>query len=533
MSKNLYTSVLSPKSSVTPQTEAIPGRESEMVENNAGGVVFKLDKWKLLDRFLILGSETPTYYTGARKATLENTQNVLQCIAEDGIRVVNTLVKISDEGRVMKNDPALLVLALTAIHGNEQARTIAWQELQKVARTGTHLFTFVEFINELGKWNAGAKRAIAAWYEDRKVDRLAVQLLKYQSRNGWSHRDVLRLAHVKPSDDVHSAMYKYTVKGGAELTAEESDRLPGLYRAMQAARTASEKELVTIINETPDFTWEMMPTEFQKSAAVWSALLPKMGITAVIRKLGQLTSVGVISPMSEGEKLVRQKLETEIKQGRVHPITLLSALKTYSSGHGSLGNLTWQPTAGIRDSLDDVFYDSFNYVEKTGKNFYLAIDCSGSMFGYQIQNLAISAAEAAAVFAMAVAKVESNYVIRGFGNQKMGDLPISPKMNLSNVMNVMRRFNWGGTDCALPMIDAKKSDLPVDTFAVFTDNETWAGHIQPVEALRDYRKKSGRGSKLVVAGTTSTGFSIADPKDPGMLDIVGFDSSAPQLIQQF
>jgi 60 kDa SS-A/Ro ribonucleoprotein len=83
------------------------------------------------------------------------------------------------------------------------------------------------------------------------------------------------------------------------------------------------------------------------------------------------------------------------------------------------------------------------------------------------------------------------------------------------------------------MIDAKKSDLPVDTFAVFTDNETWAGHIQPVEALRDYRKKSGRGSKLVVAGTTSTGFSIADPKDPGMLDIVGFDSSAPQLIQQF
>jgi 60 kDa SS-A/Ro ribonucleoprotein len=31
----------------------------------------------------------------------------------------------------------------------------------------------------------------------------------------------------------------------------------------------------------------------------------------------------------------------------------------------------------------------------------------------------------------------------------------------------------------------------------------------------------------------SNGFSIADPADPGMLDVVGFDTATPQLISDF
>jgi 60 kDa SS-A/Ro ribonucleoprotein len=32
---------------------------------------------------------------------------------------------------------------------------------------------------------------------------------------------------------------------------------------------------------------------------------------------------------------------------------------------------------------------------------------------------------------------------------------------------------------------------------------------------------------------TCNGFSIADPNDPSMLDGVGFDSAAPQLVSDF
>jgi 60 kDa SS-A/Ro ribonucleoprotein len=36
-----------------------------------------------------------------------------------------------------------------------------------------------------------------------------------------------------------------------------------------------------------------------------------------------------------------------------------------------------------------------------------------------------------------------------------------------------------------------------------------------------------------VVGMTATQFSIADPKDSGMMDVVGFDGSAPNIISSF
>ena len=44
------------------------------------------------------------------------------------------------------------------------------------------------------------------------------------------------------------------------------------------------------------------------------------------------------------------------------------------------------------------------------------------------------------------------------------------------------------------------------------------------------RQASGIDARLVVVGMVSNGFSIADPADPGMLDVVGFDTATPQLI---
>ena len=93
--------------------------------------------------------------------------------------------------------------------------------------------------------------------------------------------------------------------------------------------------------------------------------------------------------------------------------------------------------------------------------------------------------------------------------------------------------NFGTTDCAQPMLYALKHNIPIDQFVVFTDNETWAGKIKPFEALRHYRQKTGIPARLVVVGMTATGFTIADPRDSGMLDVVGLDTATPQLISAF
>lgn len=537
MSKNFYSNALStkPSKTSTPQTKALPGREAEMVTNSAGGVTFQLDRWGYLDRFLILGSDKPSYYASAQKLTKDAAKNVIACIGVDGVRTVNRIVEISEGGRAPKNDPAVFALALCAVHGNEETIKAAYAALPKVCRIGTHLFQFVAALDELGKWNAAAKRGVANWYVNRKDDRLAVQLLKYASRDGWAHRDVLRLAHVKPLTEVQSNLFRYAVKGADGMV--EGMAVPQLVVDVERLkRGVDAKTAIKMIEANKDLTWEMLPTEMQREAAVWSALIPNMGMTALIRKLGQLTNVGVIKPLSSDLKVVIDKLTDAeaIKAGRVHPITILNAFNQYKVGHGDKGSLSWKPVQQVLDALNDAFYDSFNYVETTGQGHLIGVDCSGSMFGARVSGAPnLTAAEVAGVMALAVAKREPNYWIGGF-NTKMGELKITPSMRLDKVLEVMRRFSWGGTDCALPMMHAMEHKMDgVDKFIVITDNETWAGRIQPVEALARYRSRYRKNAKLIVCGTSTTSFTIADPKDPGMLDIVGFDSAAPQLIQQF
>ena len=112
-------------------------------------------------------------------------------------------------------------------------------------------------------------------------------------------------------------------------------------------------------------------------------------------------------------------------------------------------------------------------------------------------------------------------------------LSISPRQRLDDVVQSISNLPFGGTDCALPMVEALKHHWEVDAFVVYTDSETWAGDIHPAQALRRYRERMGIAAKLVVVAMTSNGFSIADPDDAGMLDVVGFDTATPQVISDF
>jgi len=42
-----------------------------------------------------------------------------------------------------------------------------------------------------------------------------------------------------------------------------------------------------------------------------------------------------------------------------------------------------------------------------------------------------------------------------------------------------------------------------------------------------------RDAKAVVVGMTSNGFTVADPTDRGMLDVLGFDTNVPAVISDF
>jgi len=221
-----------------------------------------------------------------------------------------------------------------------------------------------------------------------------------------------------------------------------------------------------------------------------------------------------------------------LRQARVHPLAVLMALKVYAAGHGMRGKLAWEPVPQVTDALNEAFYLSFGAVEPTGKRLLLAVDVSGSMGMGYVAGTFLTAREAAAVMALVTANVESGYHIMGFDHE-FSPLGITPRQRLDDVVARMSNLDFGATDCALPMLWALQRRVPVDAFVVYTDSETWYGQMHPVQALREYREKTGVAAKLVVVGMTATEFTIADPDDGGMLDVVGFDTAVPQVMSDF
>ncbi|WP_420112411.1 TROVE domain-containing protein [Pseudactinotalea sp.] len=516
----------------TPQTmPADPGQ----VTNSAGGYVLELDDVARLRRFLTLGVDGGTYYASARDLALDNAA-VLQRLADaDPETLVATIVDVSTRGAAPRQQPALFALAYAAsVPAASQAALAA---LPLVARTGSHLFLFAGYVEQFRGWGRGLRRAVGDWYLRKEPDALAYQAVKYRQREGWSHRDLLRLAHPVTDAAALKDTFEWIVRG---QVGEAAPRLiEGFVRAQAASDGAAWAGLVR------DFglTWEMLPDAALGEARVWDALLDVgMPQTALMRQLPRLTRLGLLPDLGgRTEEVCAQLTGTDrLRTARVHPVNVLVAQRTYASGRSARGAGVWQPSRRVVDALDAAFYAAFGAVQPSGARTLLAVDVSASM-GWQASGLGITAREASAALALVQLATEPAASAVGFTSQLVGGsqgsalepLTISPRQRLDDALRVVDEMPMGGTDCALPMVYAREQRLEVDTFVVYTDNETWAGEIHPHQALRDYRDASGIPAKLVVVGMTSTGFSIADPSDAGMLDIAGFDAAVPSLITEF
>ena len=524
----------------TAQTQAVTGKNQ--VKNNAGGFVFAVDSFNQLNRFLILGNEGGSYYASEKAMTIDNAKSVIACIQEDGARAVKTIIEISKAGRAPKNDPAIFALALACTYGDEATKQLAYAGIKEVCRIGTHLFQFVQNIQDLRGWSRGLRNGVAKFYTQNALDSVAMNIIKYRNRNGFTHRDVLRLSHASSNCPNTNATLAYAAGKPLKMDQFKHDLFVG-FDEIQALTVKDEKKAVTLIQKY-GLPREALPTELLNSLAVWEALNANMPMTATIRNLGKMTSLGLLkSNLDSNTKLIVERLTNaeQIKRSRVHPITILNALSQYKKGHGDKGSLTWSPVTNVLDALDEAFYLAFGNVESSGKNHLLAMDCSGSMFGANIAGTSLTAAQAAGAMAMVTLKAEPNTETvffssagGGYGSSGIGKLDLSKKKRLDDVLKEMQKAPWGGTDCSLPMQYALAQKLDVDTFAVYTDNETYAGRMHPFQAMKEYRQKMSKpDAKLIVVGTCANSFTIADPSDKGMLDVVGFDTSTPQIMTEF
>lgn len=297
-----------------PQSKPLDGQ----VKNSAGGYSWQVDDIMRLRRFLILGVEGGTFYAKPQQLGLENATAIMRLLgAGRGCEVVDEIVDVSVNGRAAKQQPTLFALAMCARLGDVDTRRAAFDKLSTVCRIPTHLFMFIGFSESMGGGSGWGRlpRAIQAWYNDKKPEKLAYTCTKYRNREGWTHTDVLRLTHAKPSSAEHNLVFRYLTKGwaavdpegdGSDIVTECKDlRALELLRNVEAAKTADEDEMLRLI-AIAGLAREHIPTPLLNSVKIWETLLENMPMTAMMRNLAKMTNIGLIKDLSSAANIVAE-----------------------------------------------------------------------------------------------------------------------------------------------------------------------------------------------------------------------------------
>lgn len=534
-----YSGLTHPSPASIPQSQPLNERQAP---NDGGGYSYTVDSWQMLDRFLILGTEGGTYTVNQAAHTKRNYDSLKACLTADPARAIARIVGVSWRGLAIKQDAAIFALAVAASFAYPTT-PLEWQHtalknVNLVCRTASTFFQFLEELKAMRKLSGRAVRhTIASWYTSNNPERVAYQMVKYRQRNNWTHRDALRLGHVKAGDgnDALSWLFQWAVKGSlGESSVYEAVPALRILEGFEKLQKAETPALAASLISAYKLPRECVPTQLLDSPLVWEALLETMPLTALIRNLGNMSKCGLLVPGSDAAATVVKMLgdEKRLTASRIHPVSVLVARKVYESGKGVKGAGTWDAVPNIVAELDDAFYKTFVNVVPTGKRLCVGIDVSGSMTWEEGLPGGILPYEVAAAMAMVWVATEPLVEVMGFSDNFVS-LGLHRKMSLNEAMSACTRSNFDHTDCALPMTWASSKEKDFDAFIVITDNDTNAGRIHPSVALNAYRKERVPGAKQIVLATTASNFTIADPQDPGALDIAGFSPDVPLVISSF
>lgn len=513
----------------TPQTQPLPGRE--MIRGRSGGVMFDAGLWAMLRRCLLLGTAENTFYAGKHELTQEFVHTVRQAVYEDPQRVAAEILYAS-EGRSINNSAPLLALVLLSMGSQPQAKQAFMEIFPQVVRTGSHFYEWLSYTKSMRGFGKMVRDAGRAWLSDPDAHKLAYQLLKYQQRSGFSHRDALRLFHVKPASDDHQALFAWATQGWAELPEEiPSAALAQIWWYEWLKRHPDQTHEAIAQGH---LTHEMAAPVGTMDQQAWQLLFNEMPIGAMLRNLGSLTHLGVLgSQESANLERVHHVLTSRehLKKGRIHPLDILKALKTYASG-GEVGRSQkkWQPVSRILNVLETALERSFEVLDPTGAVIMHAVDISGSMGFYTVPGSGILCSEIAAVMALATAKAEPNYAIRGFDTE-FRDLDITAKNSFQTAMKKTSSRTFGATDAGAAYRWMRRSGFFADVVVFWTDSESWAGSSHTSEALQKYRQKVNPNVKAIYVTLIPSHISLVDPQDPYSWDLGGFDPSLPRVIQ--
>lgn len=328
----------------------------------------------------------------------------------------------------LANGPdARRVIATTLQRADEPGEVLAYLK----ARTGSLTM------------RAGVKRGLADAVTRLYTERAA---LKYGGVGGrdFTMADVVELVHPKPTGHVtQSALFRWMIDRrhgrAADVATEDA-----LLRAVAARRRLEEIPVA----QRADFlasqrgrdalaaayaTWEYVGGWLSGpwTAAAWEAVIPQMGVMALIRNLRNFDQAGVSDKVAQ---VVMDKITNaeDIRASRVFPFRFLAAYR-----HAPSVRWSYPLEKALQLSLDNV--------PALDGNTLVLVDRSGSMWDRLSARSELNRADAAAVFGTALAMRAEQATLVQFGT---GSSEIRLGKGESLIKAIERFGSLGGTNTA-------------------------------------------------------------------------------------
>ncbi|MGW2523341.1 TROVE domain-containing protein [Streptomyces sp. NPDC001617] len=302
-------------------------------------------------------------------------------------------------------------------------------------------------------------------------------LLKYDTAShAYRFGDVIELTHPSPDPQRpwQGGLFRYAIDRRHRpdrALPPSGETLLATHRELLAVPVEERYTLVT----APDgaerlaaagMTWESVAGWLQSplDAAVWEALIPSMGVMALVRNLRNFDQAG-LSDRAAAEVAARISDPDEVRRSRQFPFRYLAA-------HRNAPSCRWE------QALETALGHSLaNVPELPGRTLVL-VDRSGSMFDRPSEHTRLNRADSAAVFgtALALRAERADLVEFGTGSRRIELAPGEP------VLHVLDRFHdLGGTNTAAAL---NRHYDRHDRVVVVTDEQTeltrWFNPLQAV-----------------------------------------------------
>ncbi len=215
---------------------------------------------------------------------------------------------------------AVETLAVAACLSSTVVRTRALELMPTVCRTSAELFRFLSIVDAGRGWGRSLRRAVQTWYSGRPLHELAREAALTNPTSGWTHRDVLRLAHVRPQTPSQAGLFRW-IATGAEV--EEPSVAAALKRI---ARSRNPLEVASLMRDHR-IPMSCVAPQWRESADVWAAVLVSRPVTDVLPHLAQMGRCGLLV---EGSAAIDRLAQALSDTAAYSPIEAANALTAYA-----------------------------------------------------------------------------------------------------------------------------------------------------------------------------------------------------------